>query len=68
MLLNSAASKILIQFPGCLGDSDEATEELMQDRFLKSIDGEIGTCIAHWIEGVSAEKKPEFYGLVEFAI
>ena len=38
MCLDSAANKVHIRFPGWLGDSDTAIEELIQDRFLKSID------------------------------
>ena len=41
MCLDSVANKVCIRFPGQLGDSDAAIEELMQDRFLKSIDNEI---------------------------
>ena len=47
MLLDSAADKVHIQFPGQLGDSDAAIEELMQDRFLKSNDSEIRMQITH---------------------
>ena len=38
MHLDSVANKVCIRFPRQLGDSDAAIEELMQDRFLKSID------------------------------
>ena len=38
----------------------------MQDRFLKNIDSEIRMWIAHQIDGVPADKRPEYYGLVEF--
>ena len=47
MYLNSAANKVRIRFPGQLGDSDVAIEELIQDRFIKSIDNEIRMWIAH---------------------
>ena len=56
MCLYSAANKVHIRFPGQLGDSDAAIEELMQDRFLKSIDSEIRMQIAHQIDGVPADK------------
>ena len=45
-----------------------AIEELMQDRFLKSIDNEIRMWIAHRIDGVPADKQPGYYGIVEFAV
>ena len=47
MHLDSAANKVCIRFLGQPGDSDAAIEELMQDRFLKSIDNEIRMQIAH---------------------
>ena len=47
MHLDSAANKVHIRFSGWLGDSDAAIKELMQDRFLKSIDSEIRMQIAH---------------------
>ena len=68
MCLDSAANKVHIQFPGRLGDSDVAIEELMQDRFLKSIDSEIRMQIAHQIDRVPADKRPGYYGLVKFAV
>ena len=40
----------------------------MQDRFLKSINSEIRIQITHQINGVSADKQPGYYGLVEFAV
>ena len=51
-----------------MGDSDAAIEELMQDRFFKSIESEIRMQIAHRIDGVPADKQPGYYGLVEFAV
>ena len=68
MQLDSAANKVHIKFPGLLGDSDAANEELMQDRFLKSIDNEIRMRVAHRINWVPADKWPGYYGLVEFAV
>ena len=56
MHLDSAANKVCVWFPGQLGDSDVAIEELMQDRFLKSIDNEIRMWIAYQIDGVPADK------------
>ena len=41
MHLDSVANKVHIRFPWQLGDSDAVIKELMQDRFLKSIDNEI---------------------------
>ena len=40
----------------------------MQDRFLKSIDNEIRMQIAHRIDGVSTDRQPGYYGLVEFTV
>ena len=40
----------------------------MQDRFLRSIDNEIRMRIAHQTDGVPADKRPGYYGLVEFAV
>ena len=68
MHLESAANKVLIRFPGCLGDCDMAIEELMQDRFLKSVDSDIRMRITHRIDGVRANEWPGYYKLVEFAI
>ena len=68
MCLELAANKVWIQFPGCLGDCDVATEELMQDRFLKSVNSDIRMRIAHRIDRVSADEWPGYYKLVEFAI
>ena len=56
MHLDSAANKVHMWFPGQLGDSDAAIEELTQDRFLKSIDNEIRMWIAHWIDGVPTDR------------
>ena len=53
---DSAANKVCIRFPGRLGDSDTAIEDLMQDRFLKSIDNEIRLWITHRIDGVPANR------------
>ena len=68
MHLESAANKVQIPFPGCLGDCDAATEELLQDRFLKSVNSDIRMRIAHRIDGVPANEWPGYYKLVEFAI
>ena len=68
MHLDSVANKVRIRFPGQLGDSDTAIKELMQDRFLKSIDNKIGMQIAYQINGVPADRQPGYYGLVEFAV
>ena len=67
MCLELAANKVQIQFPECLGDCDMAIEELMQDRFLKSVDSNIRMRITHWIDGVPANEWPGYYKL-EFAI
>ena len=64
MHLDPVANKVHKRFPGQLGNSDAAIEELMQDRFLKSIDNEIRM----WINGVPADSWPGYYGLVEFAV
>ena len=68
MHLESAANKVLIQFPGHLGDCDMAIEELMQDRFLKSVNSNIRMRITHRIDGVPANEWPGYYKLVEFMI
>ena len=68
MCLELAAKKVLIQFPGHLGDCDVAIEELMQDRFLKSVDIDIRMRITHRIDGVPANEWPGYYKLVEFRI
>ena len=68
LCLHSVANKVHIRFPGRLGDSDAAIQELMQDRFPKSIDNKIRMRIAHQIDGVPANRQPGYYGLVEFAV
>ena len=63
MCLDSAANKVSIRFPEWLGDSDAAIKELIQDRFLKSIDNEIRMWIAHWINRVQLTDDLDIMGL-----
>ena len=44
-----------------------AIEELMQERFLKSVDINIRMMITHRIDGVPANEWPGYYKLVELA-
>ena len=45
-----------------------AIEELLKDRFLKSVDSDIRMGIAHRIDGVPDNEQPGYYKLVEFTM